>query len=297
MVLIHTSDDILRVLRERPEWKAEVRREILSEELMNLPGRFDEFAGKTEQFIQEQRQFNDEQRQFNDDTREFITEQRQFNDDPRELITEQRQFNDEQRQFNDEQRQFNSEIGGRVDHLESDVREIRGDVEQLKEDVGQLKEDVGQLKNDVRTIRDDLGDLKGFRARDETIKQADGIAMMMGFQMVRTLSYGDLVSMTVTAETSGIADGDIQSFRSADLVIEATDANGETHYIAMEISYTGDARDTRRAIRNAGLLTRFTGHPARAAIASIQNVNEIQDTIDSGQVYWHRLVDRDSRPE
>ena len=29
MVIIHTSDDILRVLRERPEWKAEVRREIL----------------------------------------------------------------------------------------------------------------------------------------------------------------------------------------------------------------------------------------------------------------------------
>ena len=200
------------------------------------------------------------------------------------------QFIDEQRQVNDEQRQFNSETGGRVDRLESDVREIRGDVEQLKED-------VGQLKNDVRTIRDDLGDLKGFRARDETIKQADGIAIVMGFQMVRTLSYGDLVSMTTTADISGIADGDILSFRSADLVIEATDANGETHYIAMEISYTGDARDTRRAIRNAGLLTRFTGHPAQAAIASIHNVNEIQDTIDSGQVYWHKLIDRDSRPE
>ncbi len=255
MVTIHTSDDILRLLAENPEWKAAVRREILTEELMNLPARFDQFVASTEGFI-------------------------------------------------GEQRQFNSETGERVDRLESDVREIREDVgqlkedvEQLKEDVGQLKEDVGQLKGDVRTIRDDLGNLKGFRARDETIQQADGVAMVLGFRMVRTLSYGDLVSMTTTADTSGIADGDVLSFRRADLVIEATDAQGETHYIAMEISYTADARDTRRAVRNASLLSRFTGHPAHAAIASIQNVNEIQHTIESGQVYWHKLVDRDAQPE
>ncbi len=283
MVIIHTSDDILRVLRERPEWKAEVRREILTEELMNLPARFDRFAATTEQFMADTEQFNEEQRRFNEDQRQFNEEQRRFSED-------QRQINEEQRRFNQDQRQFNEEASGRTDRLESDVREIR-------EDVAQLKEDVGQLKNDVRTIRDDLGTVKGFHARDETIRQADGVAIVMGFRMVRTLSYGDLVSMTTSADTSGIADGDILSFRSADLVIEATDTNGETQYIAMEISYTADERDTRRAIRNAGLLTRFTGHPAHPAIASIQNVNEIQDTIDRGMVHWHKLVDRDLRPE
>ncbi len=55
MVIIHTSDDILRVFRERPEWKAEVRREILTEELMNLPARFDSFVASTERFIDEHR--------------------------------------------------------------------------------------------------------------------------------------------------------------------------------------------------------------------------------------------------
>ena len=255
MVTISTPEDLLRALRENPEWKEAVRREILTEQLLNLPARFDQFAASTEGFIEEQRQFN-------------------------------------------------AETGGRVDRLESDVGQLKEDVgqlkedvEQLKEDVGELKQDVGQLKNDVRTIRDDLGNLKGFRARDETIQQADGVAIVMGFQMVRTLSYGDLVSMTTTADISGIAEGDILSFRRADLVIEATDANGETRYIAMEISYTADARDTRRAIRNASLLSRFTGRPAHAAIASVQNVNEIQDTIDSGQVYWHKLIDRDAAPE
>lgn len=65
MVTINTPEDLLRVLREQPEWKATVRREILTEELMNLPARFDRFV--------------EEQRQFKSDNEEFIAEQRQFN--------------------------------------------------------------------------------------------------------------------------------------------------------------------------------------------------------------------------
>ena len=94
MVIIHTSDDILRVLRERPEWKAEVRREILTEELMNLPARFDRFAATTEQFMADTEQSNEDQRQFNE-------EQRRFSEDQRQINEEQRRFNEDQRQFND----------------------------------------------------------------------------------------------------------------------------------------------------------------------------------------------------
>ena len=65
MVTIHTSDDILRVLAENPEWKAAVRREILTEELLNLPARFDQFVGKTEQFQSDTQQAIGELRQFN----------------------------------------------------------------------------------------------------------------------------------------------------------------------------------------------------------------------------------------
>ena len=269
MVTISTPEDLLRALRENPEWKEAVRREILTEQLLNLPARFDQFAASTEGFIEEQRQFNAETGGRVDRLESDVG------------------------QLKEDVGQLKEDVG----ELKQDVGQLKEDVEQLKEDVGELKQDVVQLKNDVRTIRDDLGNLKGFRARDETIQQADGVAIVMGFQMVRTLSYGDLVSMTTTADISGIAEGDILSFRRADLVIEATDANGETRYIAMEISYTADARDTRRAIRNASLLSRFTGRPAHAAIASVQNVNEIQDTIDSGQVYWHKLIDRDAAPE
>jgi len=45
-IKIETFDDIVRALRERPEWLEEMRRLILTEELLSLPKRFDTFVEK-----------------------------------------------------------------------------------------------------------------------------------------------------------------------------------------------------------------------------------------------------------
>ena len=114
----------------------------------------------------------------------------------------------------------------------------------------------------------------------------------MGLEFVRTLSARELSDMagnTLPRDTG-------RSFRNADLVIQATDGTG-TRYIAMEVSFTADRRDCDRAIRNAGLITRFTGKPAQAAVASVRNDREAAETVESGAVYWHELEDRTPSPE
>lgn len=72
MVTINTSEDLLRALRENPEWKEAVRREILTEELMNLPARFDRFVEEQVRFNEEQRRFNEAQLQFNSRVDQFM---------------------------------------------------------------------------------------------------------------------------------------------------------------------------------------------------------------------------------
>ena len=67
-------------------------------------------------------------------------------------------------------------------------------------------------------------------------------------------------------------------------MIEATDG-ADTRYIAMEVSFTADRRDCDRAIRNAGLITRFTGTSAQAAIGSVR---EAAEAVESGAVYLPR---------
>ena len=73
---------------------------------------------------------------------------------------------------------------------------------------------------------------------------------------------------------------------------EAT-SETDTVYIAVEISYTAALRDAARARRNAGLLTRFTGHRATPAIAGVRNDNEVPELVGTGAVHWRRIAERD----
>ena len=141
-------------------------------------------------------------------------------------------------------------------------------------------------------IEGDTGTLKGDFARTRTVQDAQGIASDMGLAFVRTLSAADLSEMAGNALPRDAG----RSFRNADLVIEATDGT-DARYIAMEISFTADRRDCDRAIRNAGLITRFTGKAAQAAVASVRNDRDATETVDSGAVYWHPLEDRTPNPE
>ena len=138
----------------------------------------------------------------------------------------------------------------------------------------------------------DSGTLKGYWARNTAVSDAAGIAQDMGLEFVRTLTASDLMEMSrnqLDRETG-------RSFRRADLVIEAT-KDGSPEYVALEVSYTADHRDSGRALRNAGLLTRFILWKATASVASVRNTHEVEQLVESGELYWHPLEDRTPAPE
>ena len=265
MTVIHTADDLIHLLNENDEFRQAVRRHVLSDELIQLPERLAKFETRVESFIGEQQQFNDEQRQFNervnrrfDSIDKKLEEQRQFNKEQHQFNEEQRLFNEEQRLFNEEQRQFNQ-------RMETSIGELRGKVARYVVGVHFLE------------ISDGMGfHFKGLLTR---------------------LDLGQLIFQRKPTETADIPQNDRRSFFRADLVIEVTDSAGALHYIAVEASYTADQRDTSRAQRNAAILTRLTGHPAHAAIASVRNVREIQPLLDDGTVYWYALNPSDFTPE
>ena len=239
MTTISNQDDLLRALRENPEWREAVRALILGDELLNLPAALQRLSDTVDRFVARQEQFNDEMRQFRSD-------QVQFND-------EMRQFHHDQTQFNDEQRQFNQNALVRFDRME-------GDNSRLKE---------------AYTIR-------------EMAEAAEFIPHDMGWQYVGNMTRSELGRIALAMAGGKPLSDDLRSFRGADLVIVARDGE-ETKYLAVEVSYTADQRDTRRAIRNARILAEQTGCASVPVIASARNSFEVQEEVDAGQVYWHQI--------
>ncbi len=170
------------------------------------------------------------------------------------------------------------------------------DLEQLatKSEVEQLatKSEVEQLatKSEVEQLRVDIGPLKAAHARNEATMETPLIAQDMGFKLARVLELQERMELTAGQDLSDISRGDLRSFHRADLIMQVTDPQGQESYIAVEISYTADHRDTTRAIRNAEYLERFTGCPARAAIAGLRRDRRIED-IESDDVFWYELPD------
>ena len=143
----------------------------------------------------------------------------------------------------------------------------------------------------------DMGYLKGSHARTAAIREAELIASEMGMRWVRNVSPGDLLEMLHGADTTGLSAGDTRSFIRADLIIEATRENDESCFIAVEVSFTADGRDTERAIRNARWLTNFTGKPSQPAVASMRLDRRIEDAVNAGQVFWYELEPEDMEAE
>ena len=146
-------------------------------------------------------------------------------------------------------------------------------------------------------LADDLTWLKDVGSVTIAEKGAMFIAEDLGLEYEKQLTQIEVRDLIRNQDTTDIAPGDLRSFRAADMIIEATDAAGQLHYIAVEVSFTADQRDIDRPIRNAGYLSRFTGRPAHAVVASVRTDRRIDDIIASGQVHWHQLRERSAQRE
>ena len=169
-----------------------------------------------------------------------------------------------------------------------------------KETRSQFAEIRGQLADlgtQVVSLGTQVGRLNGWVASRTGLEEAPFITDCMGYDYVRLLRRVDLIKMVRNSDTTGIRPGDLDSFKRADAIAETTDRDGRARYVAIEISFTAQKRDTARAIRNAEFLARFTGVPASAAVAGVQMSDEIRDEVEGGGVFWHELPMSVLQPE
>ena len=110
--------DLVQLLEERPEWRSEMRRLVLSDEYLTLP----------EQLAELRREIAELRRDF----------ERRFNRVEERLD-----------QITDDVGQLKSDVG----RLTNDVGRLTDDVGRLTNDVGQLKSDVGRLTDDVGVLK------------------------------------------------------------------------------------------------------------------------------------------------
>ena len=137
-------------------------------------------------------------------------------------------------------------------------------------------------------LDNDVGILKGAHAEAVARGDIEVIADELGVEYRRTLPK---IELRRIARDNGadLREDKIKSFLASDIMAEAADAQGNTTYLAVEASYTGDRHDADRAGSHAALMERFTNKPCLSIVASAQKDDRLVKLVDSGEVTWHEL--------
>lgn len=284
MATFNTVEELVRILDEDPQLLEALRARLLTRELLALPAAHAALVAETRGFAAEMREF---------------------------AAATNRRF---------------EAIELRMDRMSEDIAELRHDVTRLDEKVTGLDERVTRLDDKVTGIDErligvegkvtgidrqvtrltnDFGVFRGSYAESAARKSVDTIAFRVGNAKgidldeftVRTLDSDALKDKArAFGDISDIPRGERLSFYESDLVAEVQDLEGETYYIAVEASYTCDESDADRAISHANILARFTRKKAYAVVAGVRFDNEIRETVESGDVFWFEIDEKDLKP-
>ena len=194
-----------------------------------------------------------------------------------------------------------AELAARVEEIAEQTKRFQAATEQRFDRMDQrfdridqrfdrMDQRLGRVEARLDRVIDDLGPLKGAHAGNVAVKEASLIALDLGLRYRKSLTSMELVSLSDAVDTTDVAANELRSFHRADVIVEAADREGERCYVAVEASYTVNGRGTARAIRNAGLLSRFTGRRSYAVVAGLRRDDRIQDRVDAGEVLWYQLT-------
>jgi polyhydroxyalkanoate synthesis regulator phasin len=238
--------DLLRLLEERPDWRAELRRVVLTDDLLRLP----EDLARARQETDER--FRDLARQIAALTGrvDALTERLEVLTGRVDALTERLEV-----------------LTGRVDALAEGLEVLTRRVDALVGQVGALTGRLDVLTAQVSIIAGHVGTLRGesLENRYRTRAYAYFGRILRG---AHALTSDELAALLDPAIESGaLADRDAQEVALADLVVRGRrQPDGALVYLVVEVSVGAGIDDVRRAVDRAELLTR-AGVAAVPAVA------------------------------
>ena len=302
MTTINTMEDLMQLLDGNPEWLEAVRARVLTRELLELP---ELFRQQRAEFMQLTAEFAQHRSEFMQLTAEFARHREEFD----QLLAEVAQlradfvqhlarFDRLAAEFAQHREEFARHLE-RFDRLLDEFAEHRAEFARHQDRFMQLADEFAQHRAEFiehrRELSRDLSQVKAGHALYMSSRMGPHFAQELGLRYRRKVEMEELARMT--HNRTELTRGQRKSFNLSDLVFVAAEEDGEVCFVVVEVSYTANGRDSQRALEHAGMLTRFTGQRALAAVAATRYDYDLQPLLDSGRLHWLELEVRDLEPE
>ncbi len=274
---------LIRALERRAEWKAELRRMLLTEELLALPEvvralsqEVRELAAGQARLTEQVRELAADQASLTRQVRELAADQASLTRQVRELAAGQARLTEQVRELAAGQASLTEqvrELAAGHASLTEQVRELAAGHASLTEQVRELTSDVRALVAAQRRTDDRLGRLEGSDLERRYRERASGFFQQV-LTRVRLVDHQELgLLLDDAVEAGAITPQDKGEILLADVIVRGRRDQRDTYALA-EVSVVVDVEDVRRAADRARLLERAVGAPVLAVVAGRQATQE-----------------------
>ena len=295
MATIDTTDDLLRLVREDSNFRATMRRELLTAELLEVPQRLTALEQSTAALI------------------EYTNATNRRLDNIEADITV---------------------IKDDINVMKGDITVMKDDVNVMKDDISVTKNDVSVIKDDINGLgeafRQEVQAQSSYRgAHAQTAANRDRVRISNLFAKFHAIRRTDAMPVrrnrlkawlqgenTEVVEALNLRERAWETFLEPDIVaavhdLMADDDTEPAFYIVVEASYTGEAEDIDKAIDHAKIVHAVTGLDAYPIVAAVRlddkmepetrsrlydDVQKFVAANDADAAFWFRLGSADLRP-
>ena len=265
-----TFADIIRALRSHPEWLEELRKLILTEELLELPKKFDELLKRVDRI------------------EENIKEIKQDVGVLKQDVGVLKQDVGVLKQDVDVLKQDVDTLKQDVTVLKQDVAVLKQDVAILKQDVAILKQDVAILKQEVAILKQDVAYLKGefgrFKGKDfeRTIRERYYAYFGRLLRKTKLIPIEDLLPKLDELEESGvITEEERMSILQVDIVLRGEiKSTKKAVVLAVEVSYSLFEDDLARAEERARILAHVLKEEVIPCVVTVEVKEDVEKMAD-----------------
>ncbi len=251
MTTINDISDLVKILQERPEWRATISNLLMGEELLSLPRQLAQFIEATNENF---RLVNENSRRVDENLRELNEHARLANENLRELNENSRRVDENLRELNEHARLANENL-----------RQLNENSRLTNERLNRLEGRFGNMEG--KDYERSVGNRATFRAERHFGLNNPVIAMSQYSQ--KTPGLNRLLARAI--QSGVVTDEAMDDLYGADIII----SDDNNRYVVIEVSLTVDSSDIERAVRRADIMAAVSGAESMSAVVT-ENIPEPQ---------------------